>query len=113
MTAGSTRHPLALAATSFASAGPVELIEAAARAGFDGVGLRLYLAPGRSGPFTPVVGNPPLIREIRRALAATGLEFWDVFSFYLVPELDLEGILPAFELGASLGARYVLVLAND
>ena len=113
MTMAGQRHLLALAATSYPGADPIAFIEAAARANFDGVGLRLYLTPGQNRPFVPVVGNAALIRDVKAALDRTGLDFLDVFSFYLEPELNLDRMLPAFEVGADLGARYVLVLAND
>jgi sugar phosphate isomerase/epimerase len=113
VSAGVAGHPLGLAATCYAGAEPVALIEAAAKAGFDAIGLRLYRSPGMSYAFVPVVGDAPLIRSIKGALASTGLEFWDVFSFYLRPDTDVASLLPYFETGAELGAKYLLVLGDD
>jgi sugar phosphate isomerase/epimerase len=90
---------------------PLEIIDAAAAAGFAGVGLRLNRSPGL--PFHPVVGNAALIREIKRRLADTGLQVLDVFSFYLVPDVDLESYRPALDLGAEFGAGHINVIGDD
>ena len=66
-------HQLSLAHLGMSDAGPVPLIEAAAGAGFRAVGL-----PLRSGALKPlkfeIVGNPPLIREIKAACQACGVK---------------------------------------
>jgi len=57
----------------------IAALEAAAAAGYDGVGLRLARSP--LFPFHPVVGNAVLIREMKRALASSGLAVLDILSF--------------------------------
>ncbi len=104
-------NALFLAPTSLVDATPLELVAAAAGAGYDGIGLRLNASPGL--PFHPVVGNAPLVRDIRRALDDSGLEVLDVYSFYLQPATDLRDFTPALELGAALGAKYVLTMGDD
>ena len=104
-------NALYLAPTSLVDAAPLELIAAAAAAGYDGVGLRLNASPGL--PFHPVLGNAPLVRDIRRALDDAGLEVLDVYSFYLQPATDVRDFAPALELGAALGAKYVLTMGDD
>ena len=104
-------NPLYLAPTSLADSPPLELIGAAAAAGYDGIGLRLNASPAL--PFHPVAGNAPLVRDIRRALDDSGLEVLDVYSFYLQPATDVRDFTPALELGASLGAKYVLTMGDD
>jgi sugar phosphate isomerase/epimerase len=104
-------NPLFLAPTSLADAAPPALIGAAAAAGYDGIGLRLNASPGL--PFHPVIGNAALIREIRRALADSGLAVLDVYSFYLQPATDIRDFTPALELGAALGAKYALTMGDD
>ena len=102
---------LYLAPTSLVDAAPLELIAAAAAAGYEGVGLRLNASPGL--PFHPVLGNAPLVRDIRRALDDSGLEVLDIYSFYLQPATDVGAFAPALELGAALGARYALTMGDD
>ena len=104
-------NPLFLAPTSLADSPPLELIGAAAAAGYDGIGLRLNASPGL--PFHPVVGDAPLVRDVRRALGDSGLQVLDVYSFYLQPATDVRGFAPALELGALLGAKYALTMGDD
>lgn len=104
-------NALFLAPTSLVDATPLELVAAAAAAGYDGIGLRLNASPGL--PFHPVAGNAPLVRDIRRALDDSGLEVLDVYSFYLQPATDVRAFAPALELGAALGAKYVLTMGDD
>ena len=104
-------NELYLAPTSLVDAAPLELIGAAAAAGYDGIGLRLNASPGL--PFHPVVGNPPLVRDVRRALGDAGLAVLDVYSFYLQPATDVRLFAPALELGAALGAKYALTMGDD
>ena len=105
------RNLLALSPPTLPDTPPIEYVEAAAAAGYDAVGLRLARSP--LFPFYPVVGNPPLIRELKLILASSGLSVLDILTFYLQPETDLDAFAPALELGAELGARYALVAGDD
>ena len=105
------RNLVALSPPTLADTPPIEYVEAAAAAGYDAVGLRLARSP--LFPFYPVVGNAPLIRELKLILASSGLSVLDILSFYLQPETDLDSFAPALELGAELGARYALVAGDD
>ena len=69
-------NKLFLAPTTLVDAAPLDFLAAAAGAGYDGVGVRLYRSPNL--PFHPVVGNAGLIRQIERALADAGLAPADV-----------------------------------
>ena len=102
---------LILAPTTLPETPPVEYIEAAGAAGYDCVGLRLHRSPGL--PFHPVVGNAPLIRDIKVALADMGLPVFDIFSCYLEPETRMEHFTASLALGAELGGRFVMVMGND
>jgi sugar phosphate isomerase/epimerase len=104
-------HHLALAPTSLPDTPPLEFIDAAAAAGLDGIGLRLYRSPIL--PFHPVVGNPALIAEIKRRLADANLKVLDILSFYLQAQMAFDQIRPALELGAELGAKYAMVIGDD
>lgn len=104
-------RPLYLAHTTLLDATATAVIDAAAAAGYQGVGLRVHPSP--SLPYHPLLGRPDLIREVRHALSATRLEVLDALSFYLLPDTDVAAMLPALELAAHFGARYVLAQGND
>jgi sugar phosphate isomerase/epimerase len=107
-------HKIALAPTSLPHAAPLEFIDAAAQAGFDGVGLRVFQSPGVNYPkFFPIAGDVALTRSVKDALQSNNLDIVDVLSFYLQPETDVDSMLPALELGAELGATYALVIGDD
>jgi sugar phosphate isomerase/epimerase len=107
-------NKIALAPTSLPNAAPLEYIDAAAKAGFDGIGLRLFASPGVNYPsFHAVAGDAALIRQVKDALNSSGLVLYDVLSFYLQPEMDIASMQPALELGAELGSTYALVIGDD
>jgi sugar phosphate isomerase/epimerase len=106
-------NPIALAPTSLPNSPPLEYVDAAARAGYDGIGIRLYRSPGVQYAFYPVAGDAALMREVKRAIAGAGLTVYDILSFYLQPEMDLDSMRPALEFGAELGATYALVIGDD
>ena len=75
-------HKIALAPTTLPNSPPLEYIDAAVRAGYDGIGIRLFRSPGITYAFHPVAGNPSLMREVKSAIARAGVEVIDVLSFY-------------------------------
>ena len=106
-----TGNLLALSPTTMPDTPPLEYVDAAAAAGYDAVGLRLNRSP--LFPFHPVAGDASLVRELKRALAGSGLGVLDILSFYLQPVTDIEAFAAPLELGAELGARYALVAGDD
>jgi sugar phosphate isomerase/epimerase len=106
-------NPIVLAPTSLSTSPPLEFIDAAAKAGYDGIGLRVFRSPGISYAFHPIAGDAKLTAEVKSALAGSGLKLYDVLSFYLQPEMDFEAMLPPLELAAELGASYALVIGDD
>src|SRR5438105_239301 len=92
---------------------PMEYIDATIKAGYEGIGIRTYRAPGLTYNFNPIVGNTGLMRDVKRALADSGLEIYDNYSFYLRPEMDWDVIVPALEFGGEIGCKYVLVIGDD
>ena len=100
-----------IAPTTLQDTAPIEYIEATAAAGYDGIGLRVHRSPGL--PFHPVVGNAPLIAEMKSRIADAGLDVFDLYSFYLQPDTDVASFAPAMELGASFGAKYATVMGAD
>lgn len=106
-----TIHKLALAPTSLPDATPLDYINAAVTAGYDYVGLRLNPSPGF--PFTPVVGDASLIRDMKSTLDGAGLKVLDVYSFYLVPDVDVAKFEGAIALAAEFGAKYLVTMGAD
>ena len=90
---------------------PLPFLEAARGAGYHGVGLGLQQSPDLT--VFPVVGDAPVIREIRSALADSGLQLLDILAFYLLPETDVHDYERALALGAELGATYALTQCDD
>ncbi|MEX0405884.1 TIM barrel protein [Aquibium sp. LZ166] len=103
---------LSLAHFTIIKAGPVELIECAARAGYDAVGLRLQ-PPLPGDTIVPVVGDAAMQRAVAEKLRDTGLALLDVEAFWLMPETDMETFFAGIKTGAELGAKHVLVVGND
>lgn len=109
---GSPIRPLSLAHLTVMDADPVTLIEAAAGAGFDAVGLRIVAPPGATLR-TPVLGDVPLQRRIKLRMAETGIKVWDIEAIWLGGDTDVGLLEPALDLGAELGATQVVVAGND
>jgi hypothetical protein len=99
-----------LAATSLPDVGPLEFVGIAARADYDGVGLRLY---HRSDGPVPLTRDAQLLGQVKAAITSAGLEVLDVFSCYLRPQPDFDGLRQAMACGAELGAKYALAICSD
>ncbi len=106
-------NPIVLAPTSLSHAQPLEYIDAAASAGYDGIGIRLFRSPGIAYDFYPVAGNASLEREVKKRLNETNLKVYDILSFYMQPETDIDSMAPALSYGAEIGAQYALVIGDD
>ncbi|GAY19095.1 sugar phosphate isomerase/epimerase [Mycobacterium sp. shizuoka-1] len=105
--------PISLAPLTVLELGPAEMVECAAQAGFDAVGLRLLRAT-TAEPQRPTVGLTPLIRETRRRLDDTGLALIDIEVLRLTPRTRVrQDFTPVIETGAYLGASQMLVTGND
>jgi sugar phosphate isomerase/epimerase len=104
--------PLSLAHFTVIDADPIRLIDAAAAAGFDTVGLRI-VPPVAADRVVDVVGDPGLQRGIKERLSATGLRILDVEAIWLVPETDVGALEPALDTAVALGAGNVLVCGHD
>lgn len=104
-------NPIVLAPTTLARVPPLEYIDIAAKAGYDGIGFRLYPSPGMQ--FFPVVGDQALMRDVKGAITSTGLKVYDILTCYLQPDMDLDTMKRAHEFGAELGATYGLVIGDD
>jgi sugar phosphate isomerase/epimerase len=108
-------NKIALSPNSLVGVPALEYIEALLQAGYDGIGLRMYASPGVNyeSVTQPLAGNPPLMREVEQALHDSGLILYDILSYYLRPNFDLDRMKPSLEFGAQLGFPYALAIADD
>jgi sugar phosphate isomerase/epimerase len=104
-------NPIVIAPTTIMNTAPAEYIEIAARAGFDGIGLRLYASPGM--PFFPVVGDTEAETRLRAVAKDAGVPVLEIFTCYLTEDMDFEAMRRAHEFGAELGAKWALVIGDD
>lgn len=100
-----------LAPTTLPEAAPLDYIDAAIHVGYDAVGLRLHKSPGL--PFHPVVGNAPLIADIKKLLGEANMPVFDIFSCYLEPDTKMSDFTDSLALGAELGGKYIMLMGND
>lgn len=91
---------------------PVELVDAAAAAGFAAVGMRLTgRKPGE--PYHDIVGNRRAQAEIRKRLDDKGIIVLDATTYFLTTELSLADLDLPIEAAAALGARNVVATGYD
>ena len=107
-----SRNALSLAALTVLELSPVAMVSCAADAGFAHVGLRLIPATD-SEPTWPIIGDTPMVHDVERRLADTGIKVLDIEIFRLRPHTRVEDYRAALETGAQLGAQHVLVAGND
>ena len=105
-------RPISLAALTVLELTPPEMVMCAAEAGFSHIGIRLLPAT-TTEPQYDLVGDTPLLREVERRLAATGVEVLDVEIFRIKPETRVADHEAAIATAARLGARNLLVAGND
>ena len=112
-------NELSLANLSVADAGPFELLEAAAGAGFDSVNMWLVPPPGmaaftvKCGTTAPVVGDRRLIREINRRIAATGVRVFEASCGWLSADFDPSATGPVLDTMAQIGTRRLSLVGWD
>jgi sugar phosphate isomerase/epimerase len=101
-----------LAHLSALSLSPPEMVEVAARTGYQYVGLRLTpVTPNE--PRYPLAQDPDMLRETHQALAETGIGVLDIELARLTPEVDIASFSAMLEAGAALGARHVITQTPD
>ncbi|WP_136636856.1 sugar phosphate isomerase/epimerase family protein [Pseudooceanicola onchidii] len=91
---------------------PPDLIQAAAEAGFDAVGLRLIRVTDIS-PGYPLMEDPGLMRATTAALRDTGLRVHDIEFVKIDPHTDVAALDRFLDAGATLGAREVITAPYD
>jgi sugar phosphate isomerase/epimerase len=102
-------HPLSLAALTLLPCSPIEQIEVALKAGFDGVSLRLLPVMDTD---VDVMADSVLQRDIEQALADSGLKVFDVEVVRATPETVVKDLLPVFEFAGSIGAQRLAVTSG-
>jgi sugar phosphate isomerase/epimerase len=105
-------RPISLAALTVLELAPPEMVSCAAAARFSHVGIRLLPATPTE-PQYDIVGETPLLREVERRLADTGVKVLDVEIFRLKPETRVTDYEAAIATAARLGASDLLVAGND
>jgi sugar phosphate isomerase/epimerase len=87
---------------------PPQLIEIAARAGYEFVGLRPIPVGARDEPLHPFATDRALYARTKAALAATGVRLLDIEVARIIEEASPRDYLPAIEAAAQLGGKHVL-----
>jgi len=100
---GGRMNPISLASGVLPEFGPVAVVEAARAGGFDQVGLWVE----------PAEWTAATTREVRAALAATGLPLLDVEVIWLKPDSAMNDHRKVIDVGAELGAGNVLCVSSD
>jgi 4-hydroxyphenylpyruvate dioxygenase len=105
-------HEYSIAHLSALSLSPPDLVEAAASAGYDCVGIRLTrVTPDE--PHYPVATDPALLRKTKARLADTGVRVLDIELARIGPHDDPRSFQRYLEVGADLGARHVITQLPD
>lgn len=105
-------RPLAIAPITTPELAPPAMVSTAARTGFSHVGLRML--PSVPGAFSwPLITDAALRRETLARMADTGVAVLDIDIIRLNAASDPLAFKPFFETGQVLGARNVLVAADD
>jgi sugar phosphate isomerase/epimerase len=106
------RRTLSLGALTVLELDPPGMVSCAAAAGYQAFGLRI-LPSMPDEPVWPSAGDTPMVREIARRIADTGVRLLDIEIFRIVPDTDVRAFLPALETGARLGATEALLANYD
>lgn len=91
---------------------PPRFLQAAARAGADGGGVRLLpAAPG--GIAWRLMDGAAMLRETLAVMAGTGMRVFDIEMVRIGPGFDIAGYAGFFDAAEALGALHVLVAGDD
>ena len=89
------------------------MVSCAAQAGYSHLGLRLHPVMPNLDVSYPIIGDTPMVREVLRRLADTGLKVLDVEFIRITPDTRVADYVPMLETAARLGATHVLAGGND
>ncbi|MFM5929787.1 MAG: sugar phosphate isomerase/epimerase family protein [Novosphingobium sp.] len=96
-------NPLSLASGVLPEFGAVAVVEAARAAGFDAAGLWVE----------PAEWTAQTTRDVRAAMAATGIPILDVEVIWLKPDSVMDDHRKVIDVGAEVGAKNVLCVSSD
>ena len=103
-------RPLALAPQTLPTLRPQQFLRCAAQSGFQRVGVRILQGSPRNRPddFPAAVRGANEIPELRAILDGEGLAVVDLEFVLLDAETPVDAYRPFLEMGATLGARYLV-----
>ena len=106
------KHIYSLAHLTALGLTPPQLVQAAADAGYDYVGLRLNRTTPEEALYD-LINDAALMRETKAALAGTGVKVWDIEVARMDPQRDHNHYQDFLEAGAELGAKHVITQLPD
>lgn len=106
------KHDYSLAHLTAVVLPPVDLIEVAAKTGYDYVSLRLSRVTPQE-PLYPLITSRTAMAATKAKLAATGVKVWDVELARMDPSHDAQSYQPMLEATAELGAHHVICQLPD
>lgn len=92
---------------------PAELVEIAARAGYDAISPFIGLGDSGGLPTVPLRAGDPDTLAMARALKDSGLRLNQADGFAITPDLDVEAANRAVDLMAEMGANNIVALLFD
>jgi sugar phosphate isomerase/epimerase len=101
-------RPFSLAHLTMLNVPPPQLVEIAARAGYQFVSLRPIPVGAPNEPLYPLGTDRALLARTKAAMAATGVGLLDIEVARIIKEAKPRDYLPALEAAAELGGRHVL-----
>jgi sugar phosphate isomerase/epimerase len=105
-------RPISLAALTVLELTPPDMVSCAAEAGYSHVGIRLVPATPTE-PRYDIIGDTPMLHEIERRLADTGIKVLDAEIFRIKPDTRVSDYEAAVATAARLGASELLLAGND
>ncbi len=106
------RHEYSLAHLTVLSLTPPQLVEVAARTGYEYVGVRITRVTPQEVLYD-LARDRKLMRETKARLADTGIAVLDVELFRLDPALEPERFEPELDAAAELGAKHLIAQLPD
>jgi len=106
-----TNTAFSLAHLTMLTVSPPDLVEIAARAGYQFVSLRPIPVGAPNEPLHPFATDKELRARTRAALTATGVGLLDIEVARIIKEARPRNYLPAIEAAAEMGGRHVLTSA--
>ncbi|MBU6483544.1 MAG: sugar phosphate isomerase/epimerase [Betaproteobacteria bacterium] len=106
------KHEYSLAHLTVLSLTPPQLVDVAARTGYDYVGVRITRVTPNEVLYD-LARDRAMMKETKARLDDTGIGVHDVELFRMDPSLDAESFLPQLEATAELGSRNIIAQLPD